>query len=36
MKKETINLKWKDGMSFEADVAGFKIAIDSDPEFGGL
>ena len=35
MKKETINLEWKDGMSFEADVAGFKIAIDSDPEFGG-
>jgi len=35
MKKETINLEWKDGMLFEADVAGFKIAIDSDPEFGG-
>ena len=35
MKKETINLEWKDGMSFEADVAGYKIAIDSDPEFGG-
>ncbi len=35
MKKEKINLEWKDGMSFEADVAGYKIAIDSDPEFGG-
>jgi putative redox protein len=33
--KESINLKWMDGMSFEADVAGFKISIDSDPEFGG-
>jgi len=35
MKKESINLEWKEGMSFEADVAGFKIAMDSDPEFGG-
>jgi len=35
MKKETINLNWTEGMSFEADVAGFKIAIDADPEFGG-
>ena len=33
--KETISVKWTDGISFEADVAGFKIAIDSDPEFGG-
>jgi putative redox protein len=35
MKKETINLEWKEGLSFEADVAGYKIAIDTDPEFGG-
>jgi putative redox protein len=33
--KETINVKWTGGMAFEADVAGFKIGIDSDPEFGG-
>ena len=33
--KEKINVKWTGGTSFEADVAGFKIAIDSDPEFGG-
>jgi putative redox protein len=36
MKKESINLKWVNGMSFEADIAGYKIAIDSDPEFGGM
>ena len=35
MKKETISLEWNEGMSFVADVAGYKIAIDSDPEFGG-
>jgi putative redox protein len=35
MKKETINVKWMDGMSFEANVDGYKINIDSDPEFGG-
>lgn len=35
MKKEKINLKWTDGIAFDADVAGFKIQIDSDPEFGG-
>jgi putative redox protein len=35
MKKESINVKWIDGMSFESDVAGYKIFIDSDPEFGG-
>ena len=35
MKKESINLKWMDGMCFEADVNGYKISIDSDPEFGG-
>jgi putative redox protein len=35
MKKETINVKWTDGMSFEANIEGYKVAIDSDPEFGG-
>jgi len=35
MKKETTNLKWINGMFFEADIAGYKISIDSDPEFGG-
>ena len=35
MKKDTINLKWMDGMSFEADIEGYKIQIDSDPDFGG-
>lgn len=35
MKKELINLQWTDGMSFEANVDGYKISIDSDPEFGG-
>ena len=35
MKKETINVKWTDGMSFEANIDGFKVYIDSDPEFGG-
>ena len=33
--QESIDLKWLDGMSFEADVAGHKIIMDSDPEFGG-
>lgn len=35
MKKETISMKWVDGMSFEADIEGYKITIDSNPEFGG-
>ena len=35
MKKESINLQWLEGMSFEADVDGFKVSIDADPEFGG-
>jgi hypothetical protein len=32
MKKESINVQWLEGMSFEAQVDGFKIAIDADPE----
>lgn len=35
MKQEAINVKWTDGMSFEADVNGFKLSMDADPEFGG-
>lgn len=35
MKKESINLQWLEGMSFEAEVDGFKVAIDADPQFGG-
>lgn len=35
MKKETTSVKWTDGMSFEADVDGYKIQMDSDPDFGG-
>ncbi|MBL7113994.1 MAG: OsmC family protein [Bacteroidales bacterium] len=33
--KESVNVKWVDGMTFEADVMGYKIMIDSDPEHGG-
>lgn len=35
MKKESINVQWLEGMSFEAEVEGFKVAIDADTEFGG-
>lgn len=34
--KESIDLAWIDGMSFEADVAGYKLRLDSDPEHGGM
>lgn len=33
--KESVNVKWIDGMSFEAEVMDYKITIDADPEFGG-
>ena len=33
--QETINVKWTENMAFEADVMGFKISIDADPEHGG-
>ncbi|KPK86969.1 MAG: osmotically inducible protein C [Bacteroides sp. SM23_62_1] len=32
---ESINLTWVDNMAFEADVMGYKMMIDADPEFGG-
>jgi putative redox protein len=35
MKKETVNVQWLEGMSFEAQIDGFKVAIDADNEFGG-
>jgi putative redox protein len=33
--QETINVKWTEDMAFEADVMGFKISMDADPEYGG-
>jgi putative redox protein len=33
--QESISVKWTEGLSFEADVMGFKIHMDADPEFGG-
>jgi len=36
MKKESINLRWINGMSFEAKVDEYKITIDSDKEFEGF
>ncbi len=34
--KESVNVKWVDGMAFEAEVTGYKIMIDSDPDHGGM
>ena len=33
--QETINVKWTESMAFEADVMGFKVSMDADPEHGG-
>jgi putative redox protein len=33
--QESILVNWKEGLSFEADVMGFKINMDADPEHGG-
>ena len=33
--KNSINLNWKKGMAFEAEVNGFKIMVDASPEVGG-
>jgi putative redox protein len=33
--KESVNVNWIDGMSFEAEVMDYKLTIDADPEFGG-
>jgi len=34
--KARIDCIWKQGMAFEADVNGFKIRMDADPEMGGV
>ena len=33
--KDSINMSWKKGMAFEADVNGFKIMVDATSEHGG-
>ena len=33
--KESVNVKWIDGMSFEAEAMDYKITMDADPEVGG-
>ena len=33
--KDSINVQWKKGMAFEADVNGFKLMIDATTEHGG-
>ena len=33
--KHKINNTWKENMSFEADVDGFKITLDADTAVGG-
>ena len=32
---ESINVKWIDGMSFEAETMDYRITMDADPEVGG-
>lgn len=32
---ETVNIKWTEGMSFEAEVNDFKITLDATPAMGG-
>jgi putative redox protein len=33
--KSRIDCAWKQGMAFEADVNGFKLMIDAEPDVGG-
>jgi len=33
--KESVNVKWIDGMSFDAEIMDYKITMDADPEVGG-
>jgi len=33
--KTKIDCAWKENMTFEADVQGFKLILDTDPSFGG-
>ncbi|MEQ8359187.1 MAG: OsmC family protein [Cytophagales bacterium] len=30
-----VSTKWTEGLSFESDVSGFKVAMDAKPEVGG-
>lgn len=32
---ETVNIKWTEGMAFEAEVNDFKITLDATPAVGG-
>ncbi len=32
--KQTVDVKWLDGMAFEAEVDGHRIALDASPETG--
>lgn len=34
--KAKIDCTWKQDMAFEADVSGFKIMLDAEPEVGGM
>ena len=34
--KESVHVNWVEGMSFEVEVGGYKIMIDSEPESGGI
>lgn len=33
--KDSVKLDWKEGMAFEANVAGHKLLLDAKPEVGG-
>lgn len=33
--KQTVNVKWMDEMSFEAEIMDYKITMDADSEVGG-
>lgn len=33
--KEEINISWKDGMAFEAEVDGYKLMLDAGEKVGG-
>jgi putative redox protein len=33
--KESVDVKWDGGMSFEAKIMDYRIIMDADPEFGG-
>lgn len=35
MEKEFAKIKWDDGMSFTTETEGYKMVIDSHPDFGG-